>query len=72
MPMPGLKVYPGIAPNSVEYFYRGLRVQPIRGLPHDEDVHSVYECTENTPEEGTVKCPFVLTIRMNTIKEVNT
>jgi hypothetical protein len=63
--MPGIKVYPGIAPGSCEFFYKDVRVQLVpMGLPLDETVHSVYECSELSDEKGIfVKCPFILTIK---------
>jgi hypothetical protein len=63
--MPGIKVYPGIEHGSVEFFYMGVRVQQVqKGLPLDETVHSVYECTELFEQQGTsVKCPFIVTIK---------
>jgi hypothetical protein len=63
--MPGIKVYPGIAPGSAEFFYKDIRVQMVpQGLPLDETVHSVYECTELSEQQGTSeKCPFIVTIK---------
>jgi hypothetical protein len=60
---PGIVKYPGIAPGSVEFFYDNCKVQRIPDAPHEEAVHSVYECTERSESDPGTKCPVVLTIK---------
>jgi len=60
---PGIVMYPGIAPGSVEFFYDNCKVQPIADVAHEEAVHSVYECSERSESDPGTKCPVVLTIK---------
>jgi len=61
--MPGIIMYPGIALGSLEFFYDNCRMQRIPDAPHEEAVHSVYECTERSESDPGTKCPVVLTIK---------